>query len=192
MTRLAIRLAALPFAAWAMLAAPPAAAQGWGAGPYARCWQQDGTWNHTACPWMPGQSPDTARPGWVPGAGPGAGMVPGNGLAGRLDTDADGVISADEAAAFAEREFDLLDTDDDGRLTREEFMVVIVGGRVPPQMAELLARRETRMKAMDRNGDGVVDHAEFIAWHENRFDAADLDKNGKVSPWEFRAVMRRP
>ena len=45
---------------------------------------------------------------------------------------------------------------------------------------------------MDKNGDGSVDHAEFIVWHEARYQAADLNKDGKVSVWEFRAIMRRP
>lgn len=117
-------------------------------------------------------------------------MGMGRGM-GVVDANGDGAISADEAAAMAESTFDLLDEDNDDRLSRDEFAST---ARMPmPSHAQAMqARMDARLKAMDSNGDGFVDHAEWLAWHKARYEAADANKDGKVGPWEFRATMRRP
>lgn len=108
-----------------------------------------------------------------------------------VDANGDGTVSADEAAAVAEAMFDRLDADDDERISREEFLDLPDRPMMPERMQAMQARREARFKAMDRNNDGFVDHDEWVAFHRDRHQAADLDRDGKVSPWEFRSAMRR-
>jgi len=105
-----------------------------------------------------------------------------------VDADRNGMVSADEAAAFADMMFDRLDSDGDESLSRDDFMSMPGGtGRPMPAAA---SRREEHFKQMDSNNDGNVDHGEFIAWHQARYKAADINKDGQVDPWELRTAMR--
>ncbi len=132
---------------------------------------------------------------WGWGGGPGSGMMQGQGMMGRMaaiDTNNDGVISDDEAAAQVEAVFAAMDSDDDGELTEDEYMSVRMGPRFgqglneEPQKA-MQERKKARFVEMDPDKNGKVGQAEFIAGGKARFQAADADKDGKVTPWEFRA-----
>lgn len=132
---------------------------------------------------------------WGWGGGPGSGMMQGQGMMGRMaaiDTNNDGVISDDEAAAQVEAVFAAMDSDDDGELTEEEYMSVRMGPRFGQGLNEarqkaMQERKKARFVEMDPDKNGKVGQAEFIAGGKARFQAADTDKDGKVTPWEFRA-----
>ena len=126
------------------------------------------------------------------GGGPGGQRGMRGGGMRLVDVNGDGTVSADEAASVAEAMFDRMDADGDERISREEFLDMPDRPVMAERMQAMQGRREARFKAMDRNGDGFVDHDEWVAFHRDRYQAADQDRDGKVSPWEFRSAMRRP
>lgn len=38
---------------------------------------------------------------------------------------------------------------------------------------------------------GVIDHYEYLDAAQQRFTAADTDKDGKISPWDYRRHFHR-
>lgn len=136
---------------------------------------------------------------WGWGNGPGSGMMMGQGpgFMGRMamvDTNHDGVISDDEAAAQVEAVFLAMDADDDGELTEDEYMTVRMGpqrGLNEDRQKMMQERKRARFGGIDTDKSGKVSKAEFIAAGKARFDAADTDKDGRVTPWEFRAQRWR-
>ena len=132
---------------------------------------------------------------WGWGNGPGSGGMMGQGYMGRMaaiDSNNDGIIGDDEAAAQVESVFAAMDGDDDGELTEDEYMSVRMGpgfgqGRNEERQKAMQERKKAHFGEMDTDKNGKVSQAEFIAGGKARFQAADTDKDGKVTPWEFRA-----
>ncbi|MDO8353820.1 MAG: hypothetical protein Q7T14_10175 [Aestuariivirga sp.] len=132
---------------------------------------------------------------WGWGNGPGSGGMMGQGMMGRMaaiDSNNDGIIGDDEAAAQVESVFAAMDGDGDGELTEEEYMSVRMGpgfgqGRNEERQKAMQERKKARFAEMDTDKSGNVSQAEFIAGGKARFQAADTDKDGKVTPWEFRS-----
>lgn len=100
-----------------------------------------------------------------------------------LDKDGDGKISREEAAAaprLAEN-FDKIDTNHDGFLTRDELQ------------AAHQAMARAHWAKIDTDGDGKISRAEAQAnapkLYEH-FDAVDTDKDGFITPDEMKAAMR--
>lgn len=129
-----------------------------------------------------------AGPGWGRGGmmmnGPGRGRFP------IIDADENGVVSAEEAASAAEEVFAAMDADDNAELTMEEYMTVRMGPQDGWNKARQAAREEAktaRFGEMDSDKNKSVSQAEFIAGAKARFEAADGDKDGKVTPWEWRS-----
>jgi Ca2+-binding EF-hand superfamily protein len=121
--------------------------------------------------------------------GPGMMNAPGRGRFASIDENQDGVVSAEEAASAVDQVFSAMDADDDGILTVEEYLAVRMGpadGRNPARQAARQAAKEARFGEMDVNDDGSVSKAEFIDGGKAHFEAADTDKDGKVTPWEMR------
>lgn len=129
-----------------------------------------------------------AGPGWGRGGmmmnGPGRGRFP------IIDADENGVISAEEAASAAEEVFAAMDSDDNAELTKDEYMAVRMGPQEGWNKTRQAAREKEkgdRFGAMDTDKNDSVSQAEFIANAKARFEAADGDKDGKVTPWEWRS-----
>lgn len=107
-----------------------------------------------------------------------------------IDTNNDGLISDDEAAAQVEAVFAAMDSDENGELTMDEYMAVSMGpgtGLNSSRKKLMQERKKARFPEMDADKNGNVSQAEFIAAGKARFEAADTNKDGKVTPWEFRA-----
>ena len=82
-----------------------------------------------------------------------------------------------------------MDADDDGKLTKEEYMSVRMGpqrGWNPEREQERQKAKEARFDEMDSDGDGSISKEEFLALAEKHYMSADANGDGKVTPWEQR------
>jgi len=139
--------------------------------------------------------------GMGPGYGRGYGqsMPPGGGHRfmerfAAIDANEDGRVSPEEAAQNVESVFLAMDADDDDALTLAEYMAVRMGpgqGMNPNRQQAMQELKKSRFGKMDTNADGSVSRQEFLKSGEARFKASDLDKDGKVNPWEFRMLRHR-
>lgn len=107
-----------------------------------------------------------------------------------VDDNSDDRIGADEAAAWRESVFAAMDADDDNELTQDEYMAVRMGdgeGRNPERQKLRQQQKQARFTPMDADKSGKVSKVEWMASGKAEFEAADSDKDGIVTPWEFRA-----
>ena len=109
-----------------------------------------------------------------------------------IDANSDGVIGEDEAAALADGVFMRMDQDRDGKVSEAEFLAGPRGHKGwfdwnSDESAAVQKIRTDAFAALDVNKDKSMDKAEFFVDAKARLAAADADKDGKVTPWEFRA-----
>lgn len=128
--------------------------------------------------------------GWAPSWGRGYMMVPGRGRFSIVDVDQNGIVSDEEAASSADEVFSAMDLDDNGELSKDEYMTIRMGpqdGWNTERQAAREAAKEAQFDALDLDKNGTVSRADFIANAKAHFDAADKDGDGKVTPWEWRS-----
>jgi Ca2+-binding EF-hand superfamily protein len=104
----------------------------------------------------------------------------------RYDTNKDGFVDRDEWKAGQEARFLQLDTDKDGKLTKQELFAQ---SRSTSDRA--LQQQETFFRLMDTDRDGFVSKAEFLAQADRNFARCDLDHDGKINTAECRQALRR-
>lgn len=105
----------------------------------------------------------------------------------RYDTNKDGFVDRKEWADGQEARFKLLDTNHDGKLTKDELFV---GNGVPPTDRQLQSQG-TYFRLLDADKDGTVSKEEFLAQAERNFVRCDLDKDGRITVAECRQALRR-
>ena len=102
-----------------------------------------------------------------------------------VDTNHDGVISREEAAAAPElsAHFDEVDADRDGRVTPAELKAYAKTHRNGS------GGKTKGFESLDTNHDGVITREEAAAAPKmlKRFDVADTDHDGRVTMEEARA-----
>jgi hypothetical protein len=110
----------------------------------------------------------------------------------RADTNGDGKVSKDEAAAHHGKMqgdwFDKADADKDGFLTEQEIRQSR-DARRDHMRGEMKARMDERFKEADANNDGQLSLDEVQAKMPRlaeRFNTLDADKNGMLSKDEMK------
>ena len=100
------------------------------------------------------------------------------------DKNADGMLSRDEAASLPRiaAHFDEIDTNKDNQITMEELRAFHAGRHGDHAGAF--------MKRMDTDNDGRISKAEALAAAAARFDAADTNKDGFLTPDEIKAARK--
>lgn len=112
-----------------------------------------------------------------------------------LDANNDGFINADEAAAVADGIFTRVDRNHDDVIDQAEGTTPPkhggwrnwMGGNPPADVTEKLKAAFTER---DADKDGKVTKAEFMIFAQSKYASLDTAKDGKVSPWAFRALPR--
>lgn len=122
----------------------------------------------------PGPTTDTPRP-----ARQNSGIM-------RYDTNKDGFVDRAEWDAGQDARFKELDTNHDGKLTKDELFAQ---SRTTSDRA--LERQEAFFRRMDRDHDGFVSKDEFTAQAARNFARCDADKDGRTNTAECRQALRR-
>jgi EF hand len=128
------------------------------------------------------------------GHGEGRGGHHGRGMM-IIDTNNDGFINADEAAALADAAFMHIDQNRDSVIDQTEAASLpdrkgwrAWFGNTPS--AEVTAKLKAAFAERDTDKDGKVTKLEFMTFAQNKYASLDTAKDGKVSPWAFRAMPR--
>ena len=129
----------------------------------------------------PGPTTDTPRP-----------TRPSNSGVMRYDANKDGFVDRAEWTEGQEARFKQLDTDKDGKLSKDEMFArtPAAPGNVLPSDRQL-ERQDAFFRRVDRDHDGFVSKAEFMAGAERNFARCDLDKDGRINTAECRQALRR-
>ena len=109
-----------------------------------------------------------------------------------IDANADGFIGPDEAAALAEGMFMRVDRNHDGAIDEAEATQgpgqhgwrAWLGQK---QADDITAKLKAAFAERDADKDGKVTKQEFMNFAQGKYAALDTAKDGKVSPWAFRA-----
>lgn len=134
--------------------------------------------------------PPAVAKGEMPPPGPGKGLK----MFDFLDADKDGFITAGESQKAAQERFGKLDTNKDGKISKEEFEAnrpqppeSPKGARNPDRMERMMKWRDHRFETLDADKDGFLSPDELSARGKKAQTEADTDKDGKVSRAEFEA-----
>lgn len=112
-----------------------------------------------------------------------------------LDRNHDGALTANELTAGRARLLELLDTNGDGVVSREEFVNAPLGPATKrigaPQ--RIMQIRTARFQELDRNGDGVLSAEELShASVAMIMDLRDVNCDGRITPSELGATRPPP
>ncbi len=106
-----------------------------------------------------------------------------------MDTNKDGIVTQDEAAAHRASIFKKLDRNGDGYLENAEERL----GRFKRHARKKIHRAERkadRQLALDTNKDGKVSLKEFEAKSSPMFEKLDRNGDGTITPKEHKAAKR--
>ncbi|MEM1266002.1 MAG: hypothetical protein AAGI50_08310 [Pseudomonadota bacterium] len=105
------------------------------------------------------------------------------------DIDRDGLLEAEELAAYETRIFESLDDNSDGRVTELEFVGWRYGLAEHAIEADRVEAYEATIGLLfdfyDRDNDGVIVEVESLVASSYAHDYADLDDDGALSYVEF-------
>jgi Ca2+-binding EF-hand superfamily protein len=124
-----------------------------------------------------------------------------------IDTNGDGLISGDEAAARREKVYQSMAGKDGNSLTADKFLLPTNQASAKKvsksskkeghkdfeelSYAGLQARKKQVFKSMDQDNNGKVTKDEFMAGGKQRFEESDVDKDGYLTAWEFSQKHHR-
>lgn len=108
----------------------------------------------------------------------------GNAFIGTWDDDGDGKVSRAEYEAVRKARFATSDGDHDGSLTVDEYVneyAVRLDRDIADERAASLKQTDTRFKALDKDEDKFISHAEYDSSGDRAFVHLDRNKDGKVT-----------
>ena len=107
----------------------------------------------------------------------------------KLDANGDGFIDKSEARGPLAEHFDAVDTDHDGRLSREELKAAHAAhqGMKGDKPAK---NHKGGLAVLDADHDGRVSWAEFSAGIKTHFDGLDTNHDGYIDATEMRVAHR--
>ena len=105
----------------------------------------------------------------------------------RLDVEGnpDGAISASEHAANADKRFEMMDADKDGRITAAE-----IGASHGAESAAWAKHRMSaaeKIRKLDADNDGALTRTEYAAGSQRMFTKLDADGDGNLTAAEMHA-----
>ena len=111
----------------------------------------------------------------------------------RYDANKDGFVDRTEWTTGQEARFQQLDTDKDGKLTKDELFARSpqAAGQATPSSRQQ-ERQDAFFRRMDTDRDGSVSKAEFMSQADRNFARCDTDKDGRTNTAECRQALRRP
>ena len=101
-------------------------------------------------------------------------IIPPNQLFNSMDTNKDGAVSKQEYLDSHAKKFDAMDKNKDGKITADEMPTKNKG------------KPNVLFNEMDVNKDGVVTKQEYLDYYAKKFDAADKNKDGKLTTDELQ------
>jgi len=107
----------------------------------------------------------------------------------RLDVEGnpDGAITAAKHAADADKRFDMMDADKDGRITAAE-----IGASHGAESAAWAKHRMSaaeKIRKLDADDDGALTRAEYAAGSQKMFTRLDADGDGNLTASEMHAGL---
>jgi Ca2+-binding EF-hand superfamily protein len=103
-----------------------------------------------------------------------------------LDPDGDGSILRAEVEAEVNRVFASFDVNKDGEVSADEFK------RRPSYRSPFSGFVGEHFTGMDTNGDGILQAAEFVREVLRMFDKQDVNRDGVLTPSEWRDGVSQP
>jgi len=94
--------------------------------------------------------------------------------------------SEEEALAKIKEQFEAWDSDGDGEISYEELKTVMAA--IMPDKDE--SDIKLLMKEIDKNGDGVIQFDEFVAWIADPSSSKSVDEDGKMHDFDFQALLK--
>jgi hypothetical protein len=113
-----------------------------------------------------------------------------------MDTDGDGKLSPEEHAAGAKKMFDMMDADKDGMVNAEEMEAAHekMMGKKGKEKGHMSAAE--KIKVVDTDGNGTLSAAEHEAGAKMMFEKMDTNKDGYLTKSELSAghakMMKKP
>lgn len=101
-------------------------------------------------------------------------VLPPNMLFNSMDTNKDGAVSKQEYLDSYAKKFDAMDKNKDGKITADEMPTKNKG------------KPNILFNEMDVNKDGTVTKQEYLDYYSKKFDAADKNKDGKLTTDELQ------
>lgn len=109
----------------------------------------------------------------------------------KMDTNQDGMVSAEEHAAGAKMMFERMDADRDGNVTAAEMDAGHKAMKPDKMGAGKKMSSAEKIGEIDGNADGMLSAEEHVAGAARMFSEMDADADGSLSSAEMKAGHKR-